>query len=79
MKKRFLATMLSVVMAASLATGCGGGSASAPAGTTGGGTEAGGETTAAQVQNQAEASGEQVTLTIMDGYAPEDPHGQFIY
>ena len=25
------------------------------------------------------ASGEQVTLTVMDGYAPEDPHGQYIY
>lgn len=79
MKKRFLATMLSVVMAASLATGCSGGGASAPAGTAGSGTAAGGGTAAAQGQNQAEASGEQVTLTIMDGYAPEDPHGQFIY
>lgn len=85
MKKRFLSTVLSVAMAAALVTGCGGGNASAPAGTTAGSNTADskaadnkaaeGDSTAAP----AEASGEQVTLTIMDGYAPEDPHGQYIY
>lgn len=82
MKKRFLATLLSVVMAASLAAGCGGG-ASAPAAGSGdtaeNGDTAGGEPSSAQAKNEAGASGEQVTLTIMDGYAPEDPHGQYIY
>lgn len=79
MKKQFLATVLSVVMAASLVTGCGGGGASAPADSAENSAPAGDETAAAQAQNQAADSGEQVTLTIMDAYAPEDPHGQYIY
>ena len=33
----------------------------------------------AEKKDTQAASGEYVTLTVMDGYAPEDPHGQYIY
>ena len=82
MKKRFLSAMLSVVMAASLVTGCAG-SSSGTADTKAenaktGDTKADGGAEAEKKDTQA-ASGEYVTLTVMDGYAPEDPHGQYIY
>ena len=82
MKKRFLSAMLSVAMAASLVTGCAG-SSSGTADTKAedvkaGDTKADGGAGAEKKDTQA-ASGEQVTLTVMDGYAPEDPHGQYIY
>ena len=82
MKRRFLSAMLSVVMAASLVTGCAG-SSSGTADTKAeevkaGDTKDNGGTGTGNKDTQA-ASGEQVTLTVMDGYAPEDPHGQYIY
>ena len=82
MKRRFLSAMLSVVMAASLVTGCAG-SSSGTADTKAeevkaGDTKDSGGTGTGNKDTQA-ASGEQVTLTVMDGYAPEDPHGQYIY
>ena len=82
MKKRFLSAMLSVAMAASLVTGCAG-SSSGTADTKAenaktGDTKADGGAEAEKKDTQA-ASGEYVTLTVMDGYAPEDPHGQYIY
>ena len=82
MKRRFLSAMLSVVMAASLVTGCAG-SSSGTADTEAeevkaGDTKDSGGTGTGNKDTQA-ASGEQVTLTVMDGYAPEDPHGQYIY
>ena len=75
MKKNILSMMLTVAMAAALTTGCGG-SAEAPAG--------GGQTTTDQTSADTKAAvtgdtGEKVSLTIMDGYAGEDPHGKFIY
>lgn len=73
MKKKFLAVTLSAVMAASLVTGCG----SAAPSETAKETEA--ESTEKKEETKNTASGEAVTLTIMDGYAPEDPHGQYIY
>ena len=82
MKRRFLSAMLSVVMAACLVTGCAG-SSSGTADTKAeevkaGDTKDNGGTGTGNKDTQA-ASGEQVTLTVMDGYAPEDPHGQYIY
>ena len=82
MKRRFLSAMISVVMAASLVTGCAG-SSSGTADTKAeevkaGDTKDNGGTGTGNKDTQA-ASGEQVTLTVMDGYAPEDPHGQYIY
>lgn len=73
MRKKVLATILSAVMVVSMVTGCG-----SSAGTT---SDKKGEETVVQSQSQntKEPSDEPVTLTIMDGYAPEDPHGQFIY
>lgn len=86
MKKRFLAAMLSAVMAASLVTGCGGSSsgsadtkADSAADTTAGGKDSGEASKAQGEDGTQAASGEQVTITVMDGYAPEDPHGQYIY
>lgn len=81
MKKKFLAAMCSVILAASLATGCSGGGTSASKGTTDSSKAADSGTSAAGkgVGGQAPTSGVQVTLNIMDGYAPEDPHGKYIY
>lgn len=81
MKKRFLSAMLSAAMAASLVTGCGG-SSSGTADTKTADTKAeekSGRASEAGDKDTQAASGEQITLTIMDGYAPEDPHGQYIY
>lgn len=81
MKKRFLSAMLSVAMAASLVTGCAGassGTADTKAEDVKADTKDNNGTEAGEKDTQA-ASGEPVTLTVMDGYAPEDPHGQYIY
>ena len=81
MKRRFLSAMLSVVMAASLVTGCAGsssGTADTKAEDVKEDTKDNNGTEAGEKDTQA-ASGEPVTLTVMDGYAPEDPHGQYIY
>ena len=81
MKKRFLSAMLSVAMAASLVTGCAGsssGTADTKADDVKADTKDNNGTEAGEKDTQA-ASGEPVTLTVMDGYAPEDPHGQYIY
>lgn len=81
MKRRFLSAMLSVVMAASLVTGCAGsssGTADTKAEDVKADTKDNNGTEAGEKDTQA-ASGEPVTLTVMDGYAPEDPHGQYIY
>ena len=79
MRKRILSAMLSVTMAASLVSGCSGSSSE-----TSGTKDEQNKTDASQSDNASEGSesenlGEEVTLTIMDGYAPEDPHGQYIY
>lgn len=73
--------MLSVAMAASLVTGCAGsssGTADTKAEDVKADTKDNNGTEAGEKDTQA-ASGEPVTLTVMDGYAPEDPHGQYIY
>lgn len=70
MKKKFLAIILSAVTIASLVTGCSK-SQDTPQNESG--------TAPATTQESQESSQEQVTLTILDGYAGEDPHGKYIY
>lgn len=80
MKKRFLTALLSVAMVGALASGCGS-NTSGKTDTEGKGTtvSASEEKNSEAETKKAAASSGQVTVTVMDGYAPEDPHGQYIY
>ncbi|MEY8354679.1 extracellular solute-binding protein [Lachnospiraceae bacterium 54-53] len=69
MKKRILALILSAAASLSLMTGCGGNDP--------GKTSASGESGGGQTQGEAEAP--EVSITVFDGYAGEDPHGKYIY
>ena len=73
MRKRVLALFFASLMAMSAVTGCGSGAGQKE--TTAAKGSEGGETSAADKG----AEGEKVTLTVFDGYAGEDPHGQYIY
>lgn len=73
MKKRILTIILSLILTSSLVIGCGG-TPQEPqdSGTPGADSEG-------EVGQPSADVGEPITITIMDSYAPEDPHGQYIY
>ena len=73
MNKKLVGVLLSVSMIASMLSGCGASAGNEAE------TNAAGETADVAAQTTESADGEKVTLTVMDGYAPEDPHGQYIY
>ncbi|MDF2474344.1 MAG: sugar transporter substrate-binding protein [Anaerocolumna sp.] len=77
MKKRILAVILSVMMVASLLTGCSGNTSTTGTDTI---TKTDETTKTDTTSEEAKTSSDEVvTLTVMDGYAPEDPHGKYIY
>ena len=73
MRKKVLALFFAALMAMSAVTGCGSGAGQNE--TTAAKGSEGGDTGAADKGTE----GEKVTLTVFDGYAGEDPHGQYIY
>lgn len=74
MKKKLIAITLSFAMLMPFAAGCSGGTTS--------NNDAVKEDTSTQeeaVTQEETASEEPISITVMDGYAPEDPHGQYIH
>lgn len=80
MRKKILALLLSGIMTATLFAGCGtsdsGSSAAAPDSASDAATPEG--DASADAASPA-ASGDEVTVTVLCGYASEDPHGQYVY
>lgn len=81
MKRKLISLMLTAAVAVSMLSGCGKNTDST---TTDAKSEANADNNeqskgADDTKSENKASGEEITLTVMDGYAPEDPHGQFIY
>lgn len=70
MRKNVSAAVLAAVLGAASITGCSASGESAPAGNT--------DTEAAKEESAADTSGE-ISLTVLCGYAGEDPHGQYVY
>lgn len=68
--KKVLVTMISIILAASVAVGC---QSSEKSGSPKA-VEAGND-----VVEDMKVQDGPVKLTVLDGYAPEDPHGQYIY
>lgn len=74
MKKKILVSLLTFAMVTSAMTACGN-----TAATENTGADTTVETTDSEQTITPMDSNEAVTITVMDGYAPEDPHGQYIY
>lgn len=74
-KKKILAAALAAILAATSLTGCG---ASADNTETGNGAETSASTATANAASDTAASGD-ISLTVLCGYAGEDPHGQYVY
>lgn len=73
--KKIVATVLSAAMVLSALTGCGNSTTTKPDET----SQGSGSVTLESSTAAAAGTEENVTLTILDGYAAEDPHGQYIY
>lgn len=73
--KKIVATVLSAAMVLSALTGCGNSTTTKPDET----SQGSGNVTLESSTAAAAGTEENVTLTILDGYAAEDPHGQYIY
>lgn len=78
MTKRILALLLTGIMAASLFVGCGDSGATTPESDASVEAPAGSEASASSTATEP-ASGDVVNVTVLCGYASEDPHGQYVY
>lgn len=81
MKKRILALLLTGILATTIFAGCNSSEPAASPAEDAGSSDAAApaDDTAPADDSAPAASGDEVTVTVLCGYASEDPHGQYIY